>query len=118
MSTQFVVPLCPQCGGPLQKYPTREEPISCEFCGGKVFGKEDTTQDLKSEYHDIYKEVLTIKLSYPKFELVGEDITKLRVPIQHGMSEYDVLLVLDDFPNDFRTELVNPHDSLINASRF
>ncbi len=101
MSTAFIVPMCPQCGSPLPELPTSDHPITCEFCSGKVYGHESPQpQQLQEDYSRTYQEVLRIKQEYPKVETIGADIKKIRIPISSMGKEFDVLLVLDDYPQN------------------
>ncbi len=119
MSSEFVVPMCPQCGSPLPSLPSPETAVTCEFCNGQVFGKKTNQhQHLKEDYASIYGEVMLVKQGFPKVEVIGADISKIRVPITSQGSAYDVLLVLDDFPQNVFVDYPRGLRSLIGPPNY
>ncbi|MHA1713817.1 MAG: hypothetical protein ACTSW4_07265 [Candidatus Ranarchaeia archaeon] len=120
MSSEYIVPMCPQCGSPLPNLPTAENAVTCEFCNGKVYGREKTaqSQQLKEDYASIYSEVMLVKQEFPKVEIIGADIAKIRVPVTSQGSEYDVLVVLDEFPKDIFVDYPRGLRSLIGPPNY
>ncbi len=109
MSTIEVV-TCSGCGAPLPEVPTMNRPTRCEYCEitnvfrpprvdpktGELIQSED---ELSERDYQIYMQQQEI-LSRYSGELVGDEITKIRLALPIGSRVFQVLLVLDNYPND------------------
>ncbi len=118
MSTKFQAPFCSECGGPLKKWPTRTEPVQCDFCGSTVFGVEDVLRKMATEYNNIYKEYLQISREFPDTVPVGDDVRIFRVPIPSDGTHFDVLVVLREYPERISLDYPRGLQNLIGPPRY
>ncbi len=109
MSTIEVV-TCSGCGGPLPEVPTLSKPVKCEYCeitnvfqpprvdsstGELIISEEE----LAERDYQIYQQQEAI-LSHYSGELVGEEISKIRISLPIGARTFQVLVVLDNYPHE------------------
>ncbi|MHA2060629.1 MAG: hypothetical protein ACW976_07615, partial [Candidatus Ranarchaeia archaeon] len=90
MNSEFQVPFCPECGGPLKNWPTRTNSVRCDFCGSNVFGTEEVLHEMEAKYSNVYKEFLEISREFPDTIPVGDDVRIFRVPLKSNGIKYDV----------------------------
>ncbi|MHA1917642.1 MAG: hypothetical protein ACTSUV_04945 [Candidatus Ranarchaeia archaeon] len=117
MTIEYKVPFCPECGGPLSKWPLEEEPTTCDFCNCQVFGKKDSVEQLEEEYNIIYKEFLLVSREFPDTTPVGDDVRIFRVPIKGKENNFDVLVVLKEYPERISIDYPRGLQNLIGPSR-
>ncbi len=114
MSTTEIV-TCNGCGAPLPAAPSLTKPVKCEYCeitnvyhppridaitGELVVSEEE----LAERDYQIYLQQQEILAHYPG-ELVGEEISKVRLALHVGPQLYQILVVLDNFPEEIFIEV-------------
>jgi hypothetical protein len=118
MNSEFQVPFCPECGGPLKNWPTRTKSVRCDFCGSNVFGTEEVLHEMEAKYSNVYKEFLEISREFPDTIPVGDDVRIFRVPLKSNGTKYDVLVVLRDFPERISVDYPRGLQNLIGPPRY
>ncbi len=98
---------CNGCGAPLSGKPTSLRPIHCEYCDLTNYLKKSQSiapdessvdEEVESEhYYLLYQESQKILENFPG-ELVGEEVSKIRIKMQVGQYAFPLLIVLDDLP--------------------